>query len=94
MGADQRDKFAGLPCPSALMLGEKSEDEGAFYAEHMLDITGGLLPAVIMPGTYHHMMFDDPMAVAMTIKMLLLEWRRQAHQADYQAHLQQLGEKS
>ncbi len=94
MGADQRDKFTALPCPSALMLGEMSEDEGAFYAEHMLDITGGLLPAVIMPGTYHHMMFDDPMAVAMTIKMLLLEWRRQAHQADYQANLQQLGKQS
>ncbi len=87
MGHDQRDKFAALQCRSALLLGEHSEDEGAFFAEHMAAITGGHLPAVTLPGTYHHMMFDDPMAVAMTLKMLLLEWHKQSHQASYDAHL-------
>ncbi len=87
MGIEQRDKFAGLQCPSALLLGEHSEDEGAFYADHMLEITGGLLPTVTIPGTYHHLMFDDPLSVAMTTKMLLLEWRRQTHAEDYKHHL-------
>ena len=87
MGISQRDKFAALPCRSALMLGEFSEDEGAFYADHMAEITGGLLPTITLPGTYHHMMFDDPMAVAMALKLLLLEWHKQAHQDTYDSHL-------
>ena len=92
MGIDQRDKFAGLKCPSALMLGEHSEDEGAFYAEHMLAITGGLLPAITLPGTYHHLMFDDPLSVAMATKLLLLEWHRQQHQAQYHQHLEEVSQ--
>ena len=75
MGMDQRDKFLALPCPTALMLGEQSDDEGAFYADHMTEVAP-LLPVVTVPGTYHHLMFDQPLAVAMTIKMLCLEWHR------------------
>ena len=89
MGPGQRDKFAALKCRSALMLGEFSEDEGAFYADHMAEITGGYLPTVTIPGTYHHLMFDDPMAVAMTTKMLLLEWHKQEHLDQYDAQLAQ-----
>ncbi len=87
MGVSQRDKFARLKCRSALMLGEKSEDEGAFYAQHMLDITGGLLPTITLPGTYHHLMFDDPMAVAMAMKILFLEWHKENHQNEYDNQL-------
>jgi hypothetical protein len=87
MGAAQRDTFAQLTTNTALMLGEKSEDEGAFYAEHMLAITDGLLPVITVPGTYHHLMFDQPVAVAMAMKILLLEWHRQNNHAAYQAAL-------
>ena len=48
-------------------------------------ITNGLLPTVTIPGTYHHLMFDNPLAVAMTMKLLLLEWRRQANQDQLQS---------
>ena len=89
MGAGQRDKFARLKCRSALILGEFSEDEGAFYAQHMADITAGLLPTITVPGTYHHLMFDDPMAVSMAMKILLLEWHKQDHQNLYDAQLAQ-----
>jgi hypothetical protein len=41
MGTDQYDKLMGLPCLTALMLGEQSEDEGALYGEHMLNASGG-----------------------------------------------------
>ena len=78
MGIDH-DKYASLECPSALIL-EKSEDGGAFYEAHMSKITNGLLPTVTIPGTHHHLMFDNPLAVAMTMKLLLLEWHRQANQ--------------
>ncbi|TNF89300.1 MAG: alpha/beta hydrolase [Gammaproteobacteria bacterium] len=77
MGVDQRDKFAALPCRSAVILGEDSQDEGAFFADHMAEITGGKLPIFKIPGTYHHLTFDEPIAVAMAIKALCLEWIRQ-----------------
>lgn len=89
MGADQQTKFANLKCQSALMLGEMSEDEGAYFADNMLTITAGYLPTITIPGTYHHMMFDDPMAVAMSLKFLLLQWHKQAHQAQYDSGLKQ-----
>jgi len=87
MGVAQRDTFAQLTTKRALMLGEQSEDEGAFYADHMLEITGGLLPTITVPGTFHHLMFDQPLAVAMAMKMLLLEWHRQNNNAAYEAAL-------
>lgn len=90
MGIDQRDKFAAFVCRSALMLGEKSEDEGAFYAEHMKQITANALPTITIPGTYHHLMFDEPLAVAMALKWLTLEWLRQDREGERQASLEQL----
>ena len=68
--------FLNLPCRAALMLGENSEDEGALYGDYMLKATSNLLPTITIPGTYHHLMFDQPLAVAMSMKILLLEWRR------------------
>lgn len=79
MGVDQRDKFAALPCRTAVILGEDSDDEGAFFADHMAEITGGKLPIFKIPGTYHHLMFDEPLAVAMAIKALCLDWIREDH---------------
>jgi hypothetical protein len=74
MGITQRDKFAGMACRSAVVLGEDSADEGAFWADHMLAITGGVLPVFRIPGTHHHLMFDDPIAVAIAIKAIVLVW--------------------
>ena len=90
MGTDQRDKYVALNCPSALILGEKSEDGGAFYEAHMSEITDGLLPTITIPGTYHHLMFDNPLAVAMTMKLLMLEWHRQANQEQLQSALRKV----
>ena len=90
MGVGQRDKFAALKCRSALMLGEKSEDEGAFYAQHMADITAGVMPIMTIPGTFHHLMFDEPMAVSMSLKILLLEWIRQDNQHKMQTKLDRI----
>lgn len=81
MGIDQRDKFAALPCRTAVILGEDSDDEGAFYAEHMAEITAGKMPIFKIPGTYHHLTFDEPVAVAMAVKALCLEWIRQDNAA-------------
>jgi pimeloyl-ACP methyl ester carboxylesterase len=81
MGIDQRDKFAALACRSAVILGEDSADEGALFADHMAEITDGKLPIFKIPGTYHHLMFDEPLAVAMAMKALCLDWIRQDNEA-------------
>ncbi|MFW6092804.1 MAG: alpha/beta fold hydrolase [Pseudomonadota bacterium] len=78
MGIEQRDKFAGLACRSAVILGEDSADEGAAESAHMEEISAGRLPVFEVPGTHHHLMFDDPVAVAMAIKGLLLCWHTAA----------------
>lgn len=77
MGVDQRDKFARLACRSAVVLGEDSADEGAFWADHMAAITANRLPIFKVPGTHHHLMFDEPVAVAMALKGILLAWLRE-----------------
>jgi len=81
MGESQRDKFVRLPCRSAVILGEHSEDEGAFGAPYLDEISGGLLPMFIIPGTYHHFMFDEPMATVTAVKGILLSWRQADHES-------------
>jgi pimeloyl-ACP methyl ester carboxylesterase len=83
MGASQRDKFAQLRCRSALIIGEHSEDSGAQSAAYMAQITAGVLPIVEIPETYHHMMFDEPLAMTMAIKATFLAWLRNDHNDAY-----------
>ena len=90
MGIDQRDKFARLPCRSAVVLAEDSDDEGAFFADYMAEITGGKLPIFKIPGTYHHLTFDEPVAVAMAIKALCLDWIRQDFEPSIAESLQEI----
>ena len=77
MGPDQRDKFIKLSCRSAIVLGEHSEDEAADGVPYMARISDGLLPMFVIPATYHHFMFDEPMATVAAIKGILLSWRRE-----------------
>ncbi|MXY53959.1 MAG: alpha/beta hydrolase [Gammaproteobacteria bacterium] len=74
MGGGQRDQFLAMPCRSALVVGEDSEDEGVLGASHMAEITNHRLPIVTMPGTHHHLMFEEPLALAMALKGILLSW--------------------
>ena len=88
MGAAQRDKFAALACRSALIIGQHSEDSGAQSAAYMEEMTGGYLPIIEIPETYHHMMFDEPLATTMAIKATLLAWLRDDHDDRYAAALE------
>ena len=90
MGIDQLEKFAALECRSAVILGEESADEGAFFADYMLQITNGKLPVLKIPGTHHHLMFDEPIAVAMAIKALCLDWLREDGAATLQQGLSEV----
>jgi hypothetical protein len=74
MGIDQCDKFTAMVCRSALILGEFSEDEGAQSAQYMAGLSHGTLPVFELPETYHHMTFDDPLAMTAAIKGLTWSW--------------------
>ena len=77
MGADQQEKFLGLQCRTALVLGEHSTDEGALSGPYMVELTNNTLPAFYIPGTHHHFMLDEPMATVTAIKGILLAWIRE-----------------
>jgi hypothetical protein len=53
----------------------------------MAAITAGKLPIFRIPGTHHHLMFDDPVAVAMAVKAVLLTWRAEDGAAEMRAAL-------
>ncbi len=74
MGADQHQKFARMRCRTAVILGETSGDEGAQSAPFMSEMTAGKLPSFSIPGTHHHLMFEEPIALAMGMKGILLSW--------------------
>ena len=74
MGADQHQKFARMGCRTAVILGETSGDEGAQSAPFMSEMTAGKLPSFSIPGTHHHLMFEEPIALAMGMKGILLSW--------------------
>jgi hypothetical protein len=54
----------------------------------MAELTDGTLPIIEIPETYHHMMFDEPLATTMAIKATLLAWQRQDHNDRYFAALE------
>lgn len=87
MGAAQRDKYATLGCRSALILGEHSKDDGAQSAAYMSEMTNGFLPILTIPETHHHMMFDEPIAMAMAIAALVGAWVREDRADEVQAAL-------
>ena len=78
MGTNQRDLFAALECPSAVITGEFSTDEGALDGDYMRELCAGLLPVFKIPGTHHHMMFEEPIALAMAFKAIILGWQAEA----------------
>ena len=60
------------------------EDEILVAAKSLVGCAG-VLEQPVARVTYHHLMFDDPVAVSMSMKLLLLEWHKQEHQADFEA---------
>ena len=91
MGPGQRDKFAGLACRSAVILGEHSRDDGAQSAAYMAEMTGGILPIITIPEAHHHMMFDEPIALTMALKGIVLTWMREDRDDELRSALARFG---
>lgn len=77
IGADQDEKLKAITCRTAFVLGEHSEDYPPESVPYTRQVTAGRSPIFDLPGTYHHYMFDEPMAVVSAIKGLLLAWEAQ-----------------
>lgn len=77
IGADQGEKLKHVQCRTAFLLGEHSEDYDHRNIAYTKELTGGKSPIYDIPGTYHHYMFDEPMAVVSAIKGILLSWSTQ-----------------
>jgi pimeloyl-ACP methyl ester carboxylesterase len=88
MGVAQRDKFARLACRAALIIGEHSSDDGAQSAAYMAQLTGDVLPIMTIAETYHHMMFDEPLAMTAAIAATALAWYAEEHRDRYAATLE------
>ena len=78
MGMDQVDRFAHLACPSAVILGEHSADDGARSGPFLSAATEGLLPIITLPDMHHHMMFENPLALLAAFEGFLDSWRAEA----------------
>ena len=74
-GIQPNQKLLNLNCPSAFIMAEKSIDYTLEAARYTREITQGIIPMFHIPGTFHHLMFDEPTAVAMAIKSTLLAWQ-------------------
>lgn len=80
-GVSQTEKLLTLKCPSAFIMAEESLDYTVEAAAYTREITQGIIPMFDVPGTKHHLMFDEPVAVAMAIKGTLMAWQSsQPHQ--------------
>lgn len=78
IGSGQTNKLQEINCRSAFLLGEHSEDYDQRSVLHTREITKGQSPIYDIPGTYHHYMFDEPVAVVSALKGILLSWLSQA----------------
>lgn len=85
MGRKQRDKFVRLKSRTTVIMGEHSTDGGAQSAPYMREISNDLLPIFYIPTTYHHLMFDEPMAVVAALSGILLSWHREDRQDELRA---------
>ena len=74
-GVSQTEKLLSLKCPSAFIMAAESLDYPVEAAAYTREITQGIIPMFDVPGTQHHLMFDEPVAVAMAIKGILMTWQ-------------------
>lgn len=78
--ADMRDddwfhqvapNFLNLPIPKALIYGEHSEMLSAVGLAYLAEQSTGQVPLVQIPSAYHHVMLDQPLALASSLDALL-----------------------
>ena len=79
-GESYRRQLQQLKCRGALMYGEKSALVDADTAAYMSQLMGPQAPIVAIPGAYHHVMLDQPLAFVAGLRAILAGWRRSPFQ--------------
>jgi pimeloyl-ACP methyl ester carboxylesterase len=74
----QTQKLQAVACPAAFIMAETSSDYSREAAQYTQQLVAGKKPFYSIPGTFHHLMFDEPLALAMSIKSLLLGWHNRS----------------
>jgi len=75
--SDPTVKLMDLNCPCAFIMGEKSLDYPPEALIYTKELTKGRIPMFSIPGTFHHLMFDEPVAMITALKNTLLMWEAQ-----------------
>ncbi|MEL6361690.1 MAG: alpha/beta hydrolase [Pseudomonadota bacterium] len=70
----ERDLFLAARCPLAFIYGEKSEFSAGDGFDHLRRQSQGRAPLVLMPSVHHHLMMEEPIAFATTLRTLLQCW--------------------
>jgi pimeloyl-ACP methyl ester carboxylesterase len=72
--SDPTAKLMMLKCPRAFVMGEQSLDYSPEALAYTRELTSGNIPMFSIPGTFHHLMFDDPVAMITALTNTLLMW--------------------
>ena len=71
---DNADCFARLPAPKGIIYGEKSLLFGGGITEYLREKSAAPFPIVTIPDAHHHVMLDQPIALATAIDGILSSW--------------------
>ena len=70
----QPQRLADLEIRKAIVHGEHSRIFPADSVAHMRELTGGSMPIVGVPDAHHHLMLNQPIALAGTLRAILEGW--------------------
>jgi len=73
-GLELKDALAGLSCCAALIYGAHTHLADETVVEAMTAATQGEVPVLVMPGSGHYPMLDNPIAFVAAIKGIALAW--------------------
>jgi pimeloyl-ACP methyl ester carboxylesterase len=67
--------LAGIPCRTAVILGEESKLFTQDIADYMFKVLDRSVPFITIPEAEHHIWLDQPLAFISCLRTLLAEWR-------------------
>jgi pimeloyl-ACP methyl ester carboxylesterase len=69
------DELLSMPCPVALFWGQRSRLFTPEVKSYMREAFGAKIPLVEIPDAYHHVLLDQPIALAAAIRAQVANWR-------------------
>lgn len=71
----QPQRFVDLPIRKAFVFGERSRVFPADSLAYLREISDGAFPLVGIPDAHHHLMVDQPLALASALRAILEVWQ-------------------